>query len=95
MGERLMLVGFVLILILLADCMAFHLITKDELSDNKQKILQAILVFFIPVLGALIVILVNKAKPSSTGKFPEKTELDAGNKSFTSRIKNETDGNDD
>ncbi len=90
-----MLVGFVLTLLLLADCVAFHLITKDELSDNKQKILQAILVFFIPVLGALIVILVNKAKPSSTGKFPEKTEFDVGNESFSNRNKNELDGNDD
>ena len=92
-----MLVGFVLSLILLADCMAFHLITKDELSDNKQQILQAILVFFVPLLGALIVILVNKAKPSSAGKFPEEKVLDAGNEGFRDRNKNENelDGNDD
>ena len=92
-----MLVGFVLTLILLADCVAFHLISKDKLSDNKQKILQSLLVFFLPVLGALIVILVNKAEPSSNGKFPEKTELDAGIESLRSRNKNEneTDGNDD
>jgi hypothetical protein len=92
-----MLVGFVLTLMLLADCLAYHLIYKDKLSDNKQKIFQSMLVFFLPILGALIVILVNKAEPSSDGKFPEKTELDAGDGSLRTGNKNETefDGNDD
>jgi hypothetical protein len=91
MGERLMLVGFFLVLLLLIDCTALHMISKDEVSDKKQKILQSLVVFFLPIAGALLVILVNKAEPSSNGKYVDKTEFDIGDGSFKSRV----DGNDD
>ena len=66
-----MIIGFIMALILLIDCMAFHIISKDELSDKKQKILQCLLVFFVPLLGSLLVITVIKNKPQSEGKYPE------------------------
>ena len=92
-----MLASFVFTLLLLLDCVAIHLISKDELSNTKQKILQATLVIFVPLLGALLVIMVNKGKPTSTGKYPEKSELDAGDGNLRVRNKseNEFDANDD
>ncbi len=57
-----MLIGFILTLMLVIDCLAFHLISKDELSDGKQKILQTLLVVFVPLIGSLLVIFVIKAK---------------------------------
>ena len=92
-----MLAGFVFTLLILLDCVAIHLISKDELSATKQKILQTALVIFVPLLGALLVILVNKCKPISTGKYPEKIELDADDGSLRARNKNENefDVNDD
>ena len=92
-----MLIGLIMVLMLIIDCVAFHMISKDDLSDTKQKILQSLLVFFVPGLGAMLVILVNKAKPSSTGKYPEKNEFDVGDISFRPRNKNENefDVNDD
>ena len=92
-----MLASFVFTLLILLDCVAIHLISKDELSNTKQRILQTALVIFVPLLGALLVILVNKGKPTSTGKYPEKIELDAGGGSLRVRNKNENkfDVNDD
>ena len=69
-----MLLGAILIVVLLLDCLAIHFIIKDELSDKKQKLLQSSLVFFIPFLGSLLVILIIKNKPSFTGQYPEKTK---------------------
>jgi len=57
-----MLIGFILTLMLVIDCLAFHLISKDELSGGKQKILQTLLVVFVPFIGSLLVIFVVKAK---------------------------------
>ena len=90
-----MLIGFILTLVLLSDCLAFHLIYKDELSDKKQKLFQSLLVFFLPVIGVLLVILVNKANPTSTGKWPEQNELDAGDGIMFYKNQDEFDGNDD
>ena len=97
MGERLMLAGAVFTLLILLDCAALHLIAKDELSSTKQKMLQTALVIFLPLLGALLVISVNKAKPISTGKYAEELKFDAGDLSLRARNKNENefDVNDD
>ena len=92
-----MVVGFILSLVLLSDCFAFYLIYKDELSDNKQKLFQSFLVFFLPIIGVLLVVLVNKANPTSNGKYPENSDLDSGDAIMIHKNKDgfEFDGNDD
>ena len=92
-----MLAGAVFTLLILLDCAAIHLIAKDELSSTKQKMLQTALVIFLPLLGALLVISVNKSKPTSTGKYREEIKLEAGDVSLKVRNKNENelDVNDD
>jgi Na+-transporting methylmalonyl-CoA/oxaloacetate decarboxylase gamma subunit len=86
-----MLVGFIFTLLILLDCVAINIISKDELSTTKQKVLQTLLVFFVPLLGALLVIFVNKAKPSSTGKYAKNANLDAGDVNLRVRNKNENE----
>ena len=86
-----MLTGFILALMLVMDCFVFHLISKDKLSSRRQKILQMLLVVFVPLLGSLLVIFVNKAKPASNGNYPNQVELDNGGELFKSSSKNEVD----
>ena len=87
-----MLAGFILALMLVMDCFAFNLISKDKWSSRRQKILQMLLVvFFVPLLGSLLVIFVNKAKPASNGNYPNQVELDNDGELFKSSSKNEVD----
>ena len=86
-----MLAGFILALMLVMDCFAFNLISKDKWSSRRQKILQMLLVVFVPLLGSLLVIFVNKAKPASNGNYPNQVELDNGGELFKASSKNEVD----
>ena len=92
-----MLAGLILIAMLLLDCAAVHLISKDELSETRQKVMQVVLVIFVPLIGSLLVIFVNRSKPSSNGKYDENTNFESYDGTLNIRNKNELelDGNDD
>lgn len=53
------------------DVKATTLVTRDALSEPKQKVLQLMLVWLLPILGAIVVFGVHRPTEKHPGKYRE------------------------
>jgi hypothetical protein len=61
---------------LLLNARATQLIVRDGLSDRQQKIIQLLLVWLIPIIGAVIVLAVHRRAEPSSRRYWKEPELD-------------------
>lgn len=47
------------------------LVVRDDLSNRSQKSMQLAFVWFLPLLGAIVVLAVHRREERSSGKYPE------------------------
>lgn len=66
---------FLAITVLWLNFKASLLIWSDTLSEKKQRVLQLLLVWFAPVLGALIVIGVHRPHEQPSGRYNDAQPL--------------------
>ena len=66
----------VVMLVLLVNIAATRLIVRDEDCERHQNILQAAVVWLIPLIGAIFVFAIHRSEEKSSGKYRE--PLDAG-----------------
>ena len=52
------------------------LVARDALSERPQKVVQLLLVWLVPVLGAIVVLGVHRGEEKSPGKYPSERETD-------------------
>lgn len=71
---ELLLVLVLLAIILWMNVKATLLVARDSLSERSQRILQLLLVWLLPVLGALIVFAVHRPPEKPSGKYREPAE---------------------
>ena len=62
---------FLCAIILWMEVRATVLVLRDSLSERSQKLLQLLLVWFLPVLGAIIVFAVHRPAEKHAGKYSE------------------------
>ena len=62
---------FVATVVLWLNGRATFLILYDELSEPQQRKLQLMLVWLLPLLGAIVVLAVHRPKEKPSGKYPE------------------------
>jgi len=72
---------YLLVLLLLAvilgmNARATWLVLCDEVSEPSQRVMQLVLVWLLPVLGALMVFAVHRPPEKASGKYREPYELD-------------------
>lgn len=53
-------------------------VRRDSLSDSSQKVIQLLLVWLIPLIGAVVVLAVHRPKENHSGRYPNENELLAG-----------------
>ena len=50
-------------------------VRRDPLSDSSQKISQLLLVWLVPLIGAVVVLAVNRPKEKHSGRYPSENDL--------------------
>lgn len=50
-------------------------IKRDSLSEHSQKIAQLLLVWLLPLIGAIVVLAVHRPKQKPSGRYPEEGDL--------------------
>lgn len=67
----------VLVIIVLGmNLRATVLVARDAISESQQRLLQLLLVWLLPILGAMMVFAVHRPAERSAGKYKEAPELD-------------------
>jgi hypothetical protein len=61
---------------LLLNARATQLIVRDDLSERKQKVTQLLVVWLIPIIGAIIVLAVHRRADPPSRKYWKEPELD-------------------
>ncbi len=71
-----LLVAIPVAIILILQGKATLLVLRDSLCDRSQRILQLALIWFLPLIGAIIVLAVHRTHGKGSGIY--RTPLDAG-----------------
>ncbi len=50
-------------------------VRRDPLSDTSQKTAQLLLVWLLPLIGAVVVLAVHRPKEKHSGRYPSENEL--------------------
>jgi len=61
------------IVILLLDIKSTLLLLRDSFLNPKQRILQLAFVWFLPVLGAIVVLAIHRSDEKHSGKYIERS----------------------
>lgn len=62
--------------LLALDLLATRAILKDDLSERRQRVAQFVLVWLVPLIGALLVLAVHRRAEKPLGKYPEPRDGD-------------------
>jgi hypothetical protein len=65
------LIALLLAVVLWLNVIASLAILRDSLSSSKQKTLQLIVVWFLPLMGALTILGIHRPDEKFSGKYPE------------------------
>lgn len=75
----LIILVFILVALACLNALATKAVLGDELSERRQKIVQLCLVWFLPLLGALLVLAVHRKPEPASGHYRNRagTEFDS------------------
>ena len=71
-----MLPAALAIIVLGMNVKATVLVVRDPLSETQQRLMQLLLVWLLPILGAIVVFSVHRPAERSSGKYKERPEFE-------------------
>ena len=76
MLRDLFLPAVLVIIVLGMNIRATVLVVRDPISESQQRLMQLLLVWLLPILGAIVVFAVHRPLERSSGKYKEAPEFD-------------------